>query len=276
VPRSDGVKRYGSIYILQNRVSGDMYIGQTRQALRKRISSHIGSSKKPRFPVHECIAKHGIELFEIYEIFVAFDEDSLNLYEKHFIDTLMPNLNVTKGGSGRSASVSDELKKIRSDQAKQRWANPVWREKTIQALRASNTTDEFREKIRNIKLRQVKKIYKPVVAKPKVNRSEVVAKTWLNEDVRNRRIESLKKTKNTDESKLSVSRKSKGRKMAFEAIQKCTKAKLRPVFCKELLTTFLSQKDAAAFLQVSKALVTKAVQNRSLIGGMYTLSRVQP
>ena len=39
---------------------------------------------------------------------------------------------------------------------------------------------------------------------------------------------------------------------------------------------YVLQKDAAAFLQVSKSLVTKAVQNRSLIDGMYTLSRVQP
>jgi len=182
------MKKYGSIYVLQNQISGDMYIGQTRQALKKRIASHAGSSKKPKFPVHECIARHGIETFEIQEIFVAFDKDSLNLYEKHFIETLMPNLNVTKGGSGRTASVSDELKKLRSDQAKQRWANPVWREKTIQSLRVSNTTDEFREKIRNIKLSQVKKTYKPVIPKPKVNRSDVIAKTWLNEDVRNRRI----------------------------------------------------------------------------------------
>jgi len=139
---------YGCIYVATNTVTGEQYVGQTRQKFDVRVYAHKISSLKPRFKIHKAIAQYGFELFKFEQVFVAFDRDALNFAEKTVIADLKPAYNMTSGGAGLSGLVSEATRKIRSEQAKQRWANPEWKAKVIKSIQVTCKTKEFSEKAR--------------------------------------------------------------------------------------------------------------------------------
>ena len=78
----------------------------------------------------------------------------------------------------------------------------------------------------------------------------------------------------TPESKAKLRTAHLGRKWPRDAVEKTTRSKWKPVYCKELEVSFLNQKFAAEYLSTSKANVSQLICKKGKVGGKYTLVRV--
>jgi group I intron endonuclease len=269
---------YGCIYVATNTVTGDQYVGQTRQKFATRVYAHKISALKPRFKVHKAIAHYGFENFKFDQVFVAFDFEALNFAEKTIIAEINPAYNMTSGGSGAPGPVSESVKKQRSEQAKKRWANAEWRAKAVAGIRAACSTKEFAEKSshrlkgRNLAKLRWKNYVKPI-QEPK-NVSESLKKSWQNLEIRARRIAGLKKALAKPEIKEKFRLANLGRKQTKDSIRKSAQAKHKPLYCNELQCTFLSQKHAAEYFQLGCTAITEALKRKGKVKKAYTLVRV--
>lgn len=125
--------RFGSIYLITNQLNGLQYVGQTQNSVQQRFYDHSRDHRSSRY-LSSAMMKYGKENFSLEELFVAFDENSLNEAETLLIsthNTLYPNgYNLSMGGHKRgiiSALTRDRMskakkgrtftKKIRPDQA---------------------------------------------------------------------------------------------------------------------------------------------------------------
>jgi group I intron endonuclease len=114
------MKIFGQIYLLRNKVTGTMYVGQTVRSLTLRSKQHATyAAGKPTVPIDQAIRKYGIEQFTIDLLEVAFSREELNLLEQEWIDkllTMVPNgYNVRKDAKGQSGWKHSEatLKKLK-------------------------------------------------------------------------------------------------------------------------------------------------------------------
>lgn len=137
------MKRFGSIYIATNDVTGGQYVGQTCKKVYMRAYAHKISSQKPKFKFHYAIAEYGFEQFSFDEVFVAFDKAALDQAEQYYIDALKPVYNMTRGGSGQARKPSAEVCEKRREAAKERWANSEWKEKTVASIRLAAAVGKF-------------------------------------------------------------------------------------------------------------------------------------
>jgi len=92
--------KYGLIYLITNKVNGQQYVGQTKRNVRLRWGAHKWTKSGI---LGKAFKKYGLNNFIFEEIISCFDKDSLNYYEKYFIEfynTLRPNgYNLTTGGN---------------------------------------------------------------------------------------------------------------------------------------------------------------------------------
>lgn len=109
------MKRYGSIYIITNLVTGKKYIGQTIQPVEKRFQQHATDSRSGRH-MYSSIQFYGKQNFSIEEVMVCFDLKSLDYYETYFInelETFSPKgYNLCKGGMGKGIITEETRKKM--------------------------------------------------------------------------------------------------------------------------------------------------------------------
>lgn len=94
------MKRYGSIYKITNNITGKVYIGQTVLDVNDRFYRHTITKKSVMYSV---LKKYGKSNFKVEEIFIAFDEDTLNSIECYFIKRYNSTskdfgYNITPGG----------------------------------------------------------------------------------------------------------------------------------------------------------------------------------
>lgn len=138
--------RYGSIYIVTNTVTGEQYVGQTRQKAARRWKTHVNTANSKvthKYKLSKAIIEYGRDAFEFKEVFSAFDSAALNLAEINFIAELSPAYNIAKGGAGhRGVTPSPEICKARSERLKRQWANPDWRAAQIEKLKQLSSSPE--------------------------------------------------------------------------------------------------------------------------------------
>ena len=138
--------RYGSIYVVTNTVTGEQYVGQTRQKAARRWKTHINTANSQatqKYKLTKAIIEHGQESFKFVEVFSAFDAATLNAAEIKFIEELSPVYNITKGGAGhRGVVTSVETCKARSERLKRQWANTDWRATQIEKLKQLSNSPE--------------------------------------------------------------------------------------------------------------------------------------
>jgi group I intron endonuclease len=266
--------RFGSIYLLTNQLTGEQYVGQTVKSVKDRWLGHCRVAKKPVFKISHNIHTYGADAFTVQELFSVFDKEGLDWAEKVFIKALLPTLNATSGGSGMPGQVAPEACAKRSEAAKKRWADPLWRERTVQALRNAHSTPEAKERGANLKIHNggkirwqghVKKI------KPLCDPSEITRKSWEDPGVRQRRVEGLKAAANRPEALSRFADRMRNFRPSPEIIAKVARTKWKPVYCPELLVTFLSQKYAAEYLKVLKTTVNNAIKKKGKVANKYTL-----
>jgi group I intron endonuclease len=273
--------RHGSIYLATNTHTGEQYVGQTRQLVQKRWDAHwrtavCSTSRKAKF--QEALSTFGQDAFQVAEVFVAFDADALNAAEIALIAELQPAYNATRGGKGlRPITVSEETKRKRSDAAKARWSNPQWRAKTVVSIQRASQTPEAKDRGRAVAgIGNAARWAKHIKAQPESTRSlsEAIKASWQDPLVRSRRIENIRVAAQRPESKQRYSDASRGRTHSAATVAKIARTKWKPVYCRELQCSFLSQKAAAEYLGVLKTSVANAVKQKGKVARTYTLEMV--
>ena len=269
---------YGVVYVATNSVTGEQYVGQTRQKFKVRVKAHEVSARNPKFVFHKAINKFSFAAFSFEEVFYAFDKPALDDAEKQIIKYLNPAYNMTKGGSGMPGPVNYKTRLKRSEDAKRRWADPEWRAKTITSIREASKSEDFIQACKqNAKSRNLAAIrwaghikQQPV----KKDVSQAIKNSWADPVVRAKRVAGLKKALNTPEARDKLSKASKGRLHSKPILEKIAKAKHKPVYCKELGCTFLSQKHAAEHFGVRRTTITESIKRKGKVHRQYTLVRV--
>jgi group I intron endonuclease len=96
----------GYIYKITNKISGKMYIGETKEEdVERRWKGHINAIKHDRGcpALQDAVRKYGINNFKFEIVVICFDENRYDMeqfYIKKF-NTLVPNgYNITLGGLG--------------------------------------------------------------------------------------------------------------------------------------------------------------------------------
>ena len=108
------------IYKATNRITGDFYIGATKNLFRNRIRRHISDSRnKPKQHFHHAIKKYGSDNFD-WEITdsSARTPDELYKLEKKLILQLKPKYNKDQGGRGVSGHIPWNKGKTLSQEVK--------------------------------------------------------------------------------------------------------------------------------------------------------------
>lgn len=269
---------YGVIYVATNSVTGEQYVGQTRQKFKVRVKAHEASAKTPQFNFHKAINKFGFVTFSFEEVFYAFDKPALDAAEKQIISYLSPAYNMTKGGSGMPGPVNCETRLKRSEDAKRRWSDPEWKAKTVASIKEASQMPDFKARCSlNAKSRNLAKVrwegHEKKKRQPK-NRAESIKRSWADTAIREKRIAGLKKALATPEARAKLSNASKGRVHSKPILEKIAKAKHKPVYCKELEYTFLSQKYAAEHFGVRHTTITESIKRKGKVHRQYTLTRV--
>ena len=109
------MKVFGVVYYLLNKINGKMYVGQTRQAFKRRIVEHKRDSKKRKIGVDAAIRKYGWENFTA-EVIEVCPVEQLNEREMFWIKELnskVPNgYNLTDGGEGVGGCTDETRAKL--------------------------------------------------------------------------------------------------------------------------------------------------------------------
>ena len=139
------------IYKVENKINGEIYIGQTKKDLSERIAGHI-LNKKSYFS--RALGKYGLESFLISVIDEAEIREILNEKEKYWIkfyNCRVPyGYNLTSGGEGNDSPTSDETKKKQSESHKGKVSGMLGKhqpESAKEKLRKPRS-EEFKQKLR--------------------------------------------------------------------------------------------------------------------------------
>lgn len=102
----------GFIYLMYNKITTRIYIGQTTQSIKDRIRGHF--SNEHNIDLKNDIEKYGKDAFEIYQL-AECSNDQLNKMEKYYIklyDSYTNGYNMNEGGSSGYFRVYDESRVI--------------------------------------------------------------------------------------------------------------------------------------------------------------------
>lgn len=89
------------IYVIENTLNGDFYIGRTKNSLETRFSQHKGDYKRNyNSKLYNAFHKYGKENFIIYSMEQVPCEELLDEREIYWIKVLEPKYNITRGGTG--------------------------------------------------------------------------------------------------------------------------------------------------------------------------------
>jgi len=99
------------IYKIVNSITSDFYIGKTTGSLELRWQKHCRNSSNCRY-LSNAIKKYGKSSFRLEVLKVCQSLEDLNISEKHFIKTMSPLYNLTKGGDG-GALIGESLERMK-------------------------------------------------------------------------------------------------------------------------------------------------------------------
>lgn len=269
---------YGVIYLATNRLTGEQYVGQTKQRPEVRFRAHEAASRTPKTVFHRAIATTGYKNFTFLVLYVAFTMEALNDAEKTVIAEYAPVYNATKGGAGRPRAVTEAERAHLSEAAKRRWANPQWRERTVQRMRDLGAAGVFTEAGRKVGLTgcgaQARWDGHTKKVTPPKDKAAAIAASWTRDDVRARRLLGMSEANKRSDVRNRRSIASRGRKPPESAIAASAKAKWKPVYCPELQISFLSRKAAAEYMQVSRSAISQAVAKGCKVSNKYSITEI--
>lgn len=100
------MRKYGTIYIINNTINDKVYIGQTTLDIEDRFKQHIKKStlKSRKYKLYNAMRKYGVENFYIGKVESNIPIKDLDYKEIYYIekyDSFKNGYNSTKGGDGR-------------------------------------------------------------------------------------------------------------------------------------------------------------------------------
>jgi group I intron endonuclease len=269
---------WGVVYVATNTLTGEQYVGQTKQPPHVRFRAHEVSSRSPKTEFHRAIAAIGYDKFCFEVVVSSLTREALNEAEKTLIADWQPVYNATRGGAGRPRTVSDTERMRMSESAKLRWSNPEWRDKTVASIRKAAASEAYKALGRGLgktgagaKARWGN--HTPTPSTPK-NRSASISASWADPDIRARRVAGLTKANSRPEVRAKRSMARRRQVMPANAIAASARKKWKPVYCPELQTTFLSRLAAAEYIGVGKTAISEALRHTRKVAGKYTLREV--
>lgn len=154
-------KKCNGIYMIKQKSTGRIYIGQTGNSFIKRFWNH---NWKLEHNIHDnkflqnCWNKYGSEDFEFSVVEVIQDKSLLDYYEKYYIlkfDTLNNGFNLTSGGEGKNnCPMSENAKKIVGTKNRinntGKKASQETREKMRKSSRHLKMTEKHKSKLKAI------------------------------------------------------------------------------------------------------------------------------
>lgn len=157
----DKYEKCNGIYMIRQKSTGRIYIGQTGNSFIKRFWNH---NWKLKHNIHDnkflqnSWNKYGSEDFEFSVVDVVQDKSLLDYYEKYYIskfDTLNDGFNLTSGGDGKSnCPMSENAKMIVGAKNKihntGKIASPETREKMRKSSRHLKMTKNHKEKLKAV------------------------------------------------------------------------------------------------------------------------------
>jgi group I intron endonuclease len=109
------MKRFGVIYKIIEKKTGFSYVGKTTRTSTERFNDHYWKTSSKMY-IDLALRKKGRDAFLLEELFIAFDEDSLNKAEAELVkthNTLYPNgYNLKDGGKGNVSHTERAKKRI--------------------------------------------------------------------------------------------------------------------------------------------------------------------
>lgn len=269
---------WGVVYIATNLITGDQYVGQTKQPPHVRFRAHEVSSRNPKTKFHRAVADTQYKNFYFEVVASAPTREGLNATEKTVIAQYSPTYNSTCGGAGRPRTVSDAERARLSEAAKKRWSNPVWRETAVASIRKAASDSCYVYYGRRVgktgagaKARWAD--HNKLEKQPKDRSASMIA-SWADPTVRDKRIQGIITSNKRPEVIARRIAASTGRKLSSKAIAASAKAKWKPVYCPELQISFLSRSAAASYIGVGKTAVSEAMRHNRKIAGAFTLREV--
>jgi hypothetical protein len=142
----------GTIYILENKVDGKCYVGQTTKIFKDRFKQH---QIAPLY-IGRALRKYGIENFEII-LLENVPEEELDYWETHYIkecNSISPNgYNFDSGGNKNKHRCEETRKKI-SESNKGKIFSEEYKKKLSEAHKGKKRppfTEEAKKKMSEIK-----------------------------------------------------------------------------------------------------------------------------
>lgn len=234
--------RFGSAYLLTNRVTGDTYVGITTQTVLARWKEHMYKANGARCAswLHRAIRKYGPESFAVVEIASAIARDNLLALEIDLIRDRAPTYNQSHGGEGTTGrKFSPEVLEARREKLRNRVVTPETKARISASCRAAMTA-ERREFLRH----QLTEARARVDNEKRVNAVREAAST----------------RKWSQESRDKLSRSCKGRRYTQDVIDRMRKSKMKPVLCTTTGVCYTNAKEAAKALGVSHRSVMRVLK----------------
>jgi len=127
------------VYMITDTVTNRTYIGSSTN-VRNRLGQHLGKIHNEDVTTTyanfiNTYKKHGVSAFDI-KVLIICDKENLKFYEASCIGALNPTENTMKRNDGRIAFTDEERKK-KAERTKALWANPSYREKSINARKGN-------------------------------------------------------------------------------------------------------------------------------------------
>lgn len=128
----------GTIYLIENKINGHKYIGQTRQKLLQRLKMHVTESKsKSHRPLYKAFKKYGIGNFKVSILEKCSPEllDEREVFWIDFYNTFQDpqHYNCTPGGEGYN--LTEEMKKRISERMKNVPRGEQWEKNMSDSLK---------------------------------------------------------------------------------------------------------------------------------------------
>lgn len=165
-----------NIYRIENKENGKIYIGQTKQAVLKRVYMH----SKRESHIGNALRKYGLHGFDISVIDTADTKEALDEKEKHWIrhyDCRSPKgYNFTDGGDGLNNPTEETRQKMSATKR----ANPCYpsaesRKKMSIASKGKPKSEVTKQKMRKPKSEEHRQNIKIAHARPEVKKKHIEA-----------------------------------------------------------------------------------------------------
>ena len=135
------------VYKAENKVSGNVYIGQTKYDLSRRIAEHSKKSQRPKSKFHKALMSYGIENFDWVVIDTAKTKEELNQKEIYWINeynSINVGYNMVEGGTGGYNEFAVKVNRKRKGKTyKEIYSSPEMVEKVLQSRR-DTANDNFK------------------------------------------------------------------------------------------------------------------------------------